>query len=316
VDSLDYAASPTVPPKKHWGVDVEKVNAYWFYDLARELRAVAALPDDGDANSAMMPIINARWRMINLVTKGDPIPLGVSKASAQGLLTHLENCFSHFMVDDGQGGKKFQWPNDGDKVPGYLYFSFRFDLERFETIFSAEMGDAATYFVPRRGIYNTAALVDAAHETFPPELREIIPEKTKLEWNSAGRCLAFNLCSASGFHVARAVEGAMEIYYEAFVGKTPKELSWGKYLEDLEGVAKRDDLPAEKTLAAIRQMKDDYRNPLMHPRVVLTESEARILFSNGESIIMAMAGELQKLNGQQNLPLPGPIAALYQEAGT
>ena len=37
-------------------------------------------------------------------------------------------------------------------------------------------------------------------------------------------------------------------------------------------------------------MKDDYRNPVMHPlRVTLTESDARMLFDNGESLIIAMA---------------------------
>jgi hypothetical protein len=167
---------------------------------------------------------------------------------------------------------------------------FRRALETFETVFSAEMGETATYFVPRKGIFYTPALVDTADESFPTDVRNDIPEKTKLEWRAAGRCLAFNLLSASGFHVARAVEGTMEAYYTAFVGTPPKEISWGKYLEDLEKVTG----PAKKTLAEIAQMKDDYRNPLMHPRVVLTEPDAKILFGNGESLIITMAGEIKK----------------------
>jgi hypothetical protein len=42
-------------------------------------------------------------------------------------------------------------------------------------------------------------------------------------------------------------------------------------------------------------MKDDYRNPIMHPRVVLTESDARMLFDNGESLIIAMAQEIAEI---------------------
>lgn len=280
---------------------MEKVNAYWFYDLGRELRAVASLPDGGDANTAVMPIINAHWRLTNLVTKGDPIPLGVSKASAQTLLSHLNGCFDHFMVDNGEGGRKFQWPSDGDKMPSWLYVSFRFDLERFETIFSAEMTDTATYFVPRRGIFNTAALVDTADEAFPAEIRGFIPQKTQDDWRSAGRCLAFNLLSASGFHVARAVEGTLEAYYQSFTGKTGTENGWNDYIKALEGVTGLKP-PSPKTIAGLRQMKDDYRNPLMHPRVVLNEPEARILFANGESLIMAMAGEIKDAT---TLPLIG-----------
>ena len=53
--------------------------------------------------------------------------------------------------------------------------------------------------------------------------------------------------------------------------------------------------PAAKTLAELMQMKDDYRNPLMHPRVTLSETEARILFDNGESLIIAMAEEIKAI---------------------
>jgi hypothetical protein len=291
---------------------VEKVNAYWFYDLARDLRAVASLPDGVDANTALMPILNARFRMGNLVTKGDPIPLGVSKASAQALLEDLEHCFGNFHIDDGEGGKKFEWPKEGQTLPPWLFLAFRSSLDKFETVFSAEMAEAATYFVPRRGIFYTPALVDTADETFPENVRDAIPEKTKLEWRSAGRCLAFALCSASGFHVARAVEGTMEAYYQALVGKGPGEITWGKYLEDLEVAAKKPDGPSEKTLAGIRQMKDDYRNPLMHPRVVLSESDARMLFANGESLILGMANEIKKVT---QLPLVGgTISKLFARA--
>ena len=78
-------------------------------------------------------------------------------------------------------------------------------LERFETIFREELGETATYYVPRKGIYATAALVEAADESFPIEIAVVIPEKTKVDWRAAGRCLALNLLTASGFHVARAV---------------------------------------------------------------------------------------------------------------
>ena len=83
-------------------------------------------------------------------------------------------------------------------------------LSEFETIFREEMREAAIYRVPQRGIYDTAKLIDAADQSFPAEIAMAIPFKTREDWKAAGRCLAFNLLSASGFHVARAVEGTME----------------------------------------------------------------------------------------------------------
>jgi hypothetical protein len=170
-------------------------------------------------------------------------------------------------------------------------------LKKFETIFSTEMSELSTYFVPQRGIYSTAALIDSADQSFPPDIFGHVPDKAKADWRAAGRCLAFNLLSATGFHVARAVEATLEVYYQLYTGKTGPLSGWNDYIQALERVTTKGDkpAPAAKTLAELRQMKDDYRNPVMHPRVTLSETEARILFDNGESLIIAMAEEIKTI---------------------
>jgi hypothetical protein len=157
------------------------------------------------------------------------------------------------------------------------------------------MRETATYFVPRRGIYWTPALVDSADETFPNDLLPFIPQKARDDWKSAGRCLAFSLLSASGFHVARAVEACLESYYGLFSGKPGATLhGWHEYITCLQKIAetKPTPCPLAKTLIELDQMREDYRNPIVHPRVVLSEGDARMLFANGESLIIAMAQEL------------------------
>jgi hypothetical protein len=159
------------------------------------------------------------------------------------------------------------------------------------------MAEMTTYFVPKRGIYAVAALAETAHESFPGDLLQFIPEKTQVDWRSAGRCMAFNLLSACGFHVARAVEGTMEAYYQLFSGKPGKTLrSWDDYHKELEKIANTNPTPAPepKTLVEFDQMRRDYRNPIVHPRVTLDEADARILFNNGESLIIAMASEIKR----------------------
>jgi hypothetical protein len=138
-------------------------------------------------------------------------------------------------------------------------------------------------------------LVDTADETFPKDLLAFIPQKAKDDWKSAGRCLAFSLLSASGFHVARAVEACLESYYGLFSGKPGETLhGWYDYIKALKEIAEKKPTPCptEKTLVELDQMREDYRNPIVHPRVVLTEGDARMLFANGESLIIAMAQEL------------------------
>lgn len=69
--------------------------------------------------------------------------------------------------------------------------------------------------------------------------------------------------------------------------------------------------PSEKTRAELKRMKDDYRNPVAHPRVTLEESDARMLFANGESLIIAMAQELKAASqsGIQPVLIPAAMVA-------
>jgi hypothetical protein len=161
------------------------------------------------------------------------------------------------------------------------------------------MQEATSYFVPKRGIYVTSALIDSADQSFPYLLLRFIPEKARMEWRAAGRCLAFSLLSASGFHVARAVEAVLDVYIKTFSPTVDtSKFSWGDFLKELEGAKSSDAgiCPSEKVISELRQLKDDYRNPLMHPRVVLSEADARVLFDNGESLIILMAEHLRSMN--------------------
>lgn len=210
----------------------------------------------------------------------------------------------HLTTQNANGEKVVTYPaSSAEVVRSWSLYGVRHALEVFETVFRAEMRETATYYVPPRGIYSTAALVDAADNSFPKAVLPYVPLKTREDWKAAGRCLAFSLLSASGFHVARAVEGTLEAYWRRFSGAAAAATlnSWHDYLKELDAIAakKPNPAPAVKTLAELRQMKDDYRNPIMHPRVVLNEQDARMLFDNGESLIIAMADELREIAQMQ-----------------
>lgn len=277
------------------GADVERINQFQVYSFGKALKEVTAFQGEVPPKVALWELWQARNALERFVS-GDPFPLGLSKGAAEAVVENIGRIFSHFFQTKDEKGEELFLPTPTEvPIQSYFWDLLRGSIERFETIFSEEMREAATYFVPRRGIYSTPALVDSAHETFPIEILPFIPTKALEEWRSAGRCLAFNLLSASGFHVARAVESAMESYYQIFCGKPGQTLkSWNDYHGALTKAreANVDPKPSEKTLSEIDQMRSDYRNPIMHPRVVLSESDARMLFANGESLIIAIAQEI------------------------
>lgn len=259
---------------------MERINQFETYKLAQALTPIKAL---ADKNSDLEPksIDYMIWLAVRLTEQliaNNSIPLGVSKSSANELHEKLSELF--------QECRRAREPEEPALIPLWKLALLASTIEKFETVFGEEMAEAAAYVVPRRGIFYTPALVDAADECFPRDLIPHIPQKARTEWRAAGRCFAFNLLSASGFHVARAVEGVMEAYFQIFAKQPGKALkSWGDYLAEFEKMQKAGitPLPEEKTLAEFKQMKDDYRNPIMHPRVVLTEGDAKMLFNNGES---------------------------------
>lgn len=278
------------------GTDVERINQFAFYDIGRTLKQLASYQGAVHPTRVFSDVLSAGQAVSKLIS-GDPIPLGVSKGPADSLNAVIEAIMeAYFRETTPDGEKILKFPEETDaSIPSFYLDWYRRSLHAFELVFGEEMREAATYFVPRRGIFYTPALVDGADETFPKDVLPLIPQKSRDEWCAAGRCIAFNILSASGFHVARAVEGMLEAYYTTFCGRSPPEgRSWGHLIGDLEG-DKLTPKPNGKTLAEIRQMKDDYRNPLMHPRVVLSESDARMLFANGESVIIAMAQEIREI---------------------
>lgn len=298
---------------------MERINQYSFYDLGQTFQKLSGRSGNIRPDEVLWDLFGARTSVKGLLDN-KPIPIGVSRTAAHSILVAIDDISSeHFRgPEKPDGTRDFKFPADNDPaISDWRWNSLCRSISNFETIFGAEMREATTYFVPRRGIYWTPALVDSADESFPEHIRPMLPNKTREDWRAAGRCLAFNLLSASGFHVARAVEGALEAYYQLYSGMPGETLhSWHDYAKALGKIAeaKPTPAPAEKTLAELTQMKDDYRNPIMHPRVTLTESDAKMLFNNGESLIIAMAEEILAINKAGGVQPALAIAAPAQAA--
>ena len=275
------------------GADVERINDFALYELADALKALSNY-NEKISKSDVWSEASIAVRALNDLLSGSPLTIEFSKQSAQKLRDFLVKEFIN--NKDGEEYDPYFTPEDEEEtIWGHIFRRYRRLLLDFETIFGTEMRDAATYFVPRRGIFHTPSLIDHADEAFPTEVKNYVPGKSKEDWKAAGRCLAFSLHSASGFHVTRAVEGILEKYYQKFCNKGPEDTlhGWHDYIEALKKVNAAP-TPSDKTLSQLTQMKDDFRNPLAHPRVVLSETDARMLFDNGESLILAMASEIKE----------------------
>lgn len=162
-------------------------------------------------------------------------------------------------------------------------------LTEFQTVLNAELGIADCYFVSRKGAFDTASLISAGELCFPPDL----PAKAATsiaDVRAAAKCLAFEVPTASGFHIMRALEAVIRSYWPvASSGKAhPKNKTMGSYIKNMNDKG----YGSAKVRAVLQQIKDLHRNPLAHPDVTLEVDEASLLFGICQSAIAAMLREI------------------------
>jgi hypothetical protein len=168
-------------------------------------------------------------------------------------------------------------------------------LTAFKTVLEAEFQTAATYLVTGRRGYDIGALIENGEVIFPDELMRRVPG-VQFDLREAGKCIAFNLGTAAGFHLLRALELVIQAYWDVVMQgiPLPANRNIGAYIREMEQVAKGD----PKVLGALRQIKDHHRNSLMHPEETLDLDAAIALLGIVQSAAIAMLNEI---------PEPAPI---------
>ena len=163
----------------------------------------------------------------------------------------------------------------------------------FETVLAAELEELATYHVTPKAGYSTDVLIERAESVISDSFRIKLSLRTIKEIRESGRCLVFDNATASGFHMMRAIELVMHDYYLVICKPRPKPTklleNWGAYLALL---SKETDDGVKKVVAILQQIKDQDRNFIMHPEVVLSQDEAFKLFEVAKAAIIAMADAL------------------------
>jgi hypothetical protein len=275
---------------------MDRADLYRVYDLGASVRPLTSIKNGDTLAKVYVPLLTAKGALSQLLGPTPQARLDLCTQAARDLLEVVGRIeISHFTDKET---RTFTYPQDADTKQLEPWFVWQLEgaYQNFESVFRAEMQAAATYWVPKRGAYSTRDLVDAFDLSFLPELRLVLGEKALSEYRNAGRCFAFGLWSAAGYHSCRAVEAVLRPYYCLLTGKEDNEhKTWGDLIKELKG---RTEEPkaSEKALFYLQQLKDNERNPLMHVRVVLDEQDADILLNSSKVVIVLMAREIQSVH--------------------
>jgi hypothetical protein len=161
---------------------------------------------------------------------------------------------------------------------------FTNDLTAFDALLNHELGKLPAYIIEKKiGIYNLDDLANNANQHLSVVVDKQVADD--LDLKAAGRCLAFELCTASGFHSVRAVEGAARKYYKLLTNKDPEEagMPLGPIVnglrEKLKSEGSDNDTPLGMIISTLARINNVYRKPLTHPEMVLDTSDAaKLLF--------------------------------------
>jgi hypothetical protein len=168
-------------------------------------------------------------------------------------------------------------------------------LAAYEPVLRADLSVIDAYFVTRKSGYDTLSLIQNAEVLFPDDLSTKVPAAVH-DIREAGRCLAFELCTAAGIHILRALELVLKAYFKSVTsgGALPTNRNLGAYIKKME-MQKAGD---PKTLAVLTQIKDLHRNSLMHPEDILSKEDAISLFGIVFSAMRAMLKSIPDMPAQ------------------
>jgi hypothetical protein len=112
------------------------------------------------------------------------------------------------------------------------------------------------------------------------------------DFSEAGKCIVFERSTAAAFHILRATEVLVRLYYKKFLRKKPDGKTWGQLLNELKNKPSGKK-PNPVTVNHLINIKDSFRNPTQHPDKVYDIQEVQDLLSVCIDVVNKMVEEIK-----------------------
>lgn len=195
-----------------FGETMQRVNIYQFYRFGYAIRALSTITNKSQIYEEVTTLFDARRALADLLSQQQISMAGI-KPAINALIGRIDQIMT--LVEGSE-----DLPEDYT-IPAKLAHVLREAFSRFETVFEAEIVDRGTnaYAVATKGIYDTSLLITNADLVIPEDLRPVLSDVARYDLRESGRCLAFEVPTAAGFHVLRASEAIIKEYYKSLTGK-------------------------------------------------------------------------------------------------
>ena len=276
------------------GIAMQRVNVFQFYRLGHVVHALSTTKEGSKVKEVYYRLSSAQmW--LEYLLQDQLVPLGVARPACLTLLEAVKNILKppapNSFVEPEESAPSLDMERTIDPMEA---FNITNDVQTFETVLGAQLQSLSTYFVSRKLAYETPLLIEEAETLLPEDIRKEVPEAIQ-DLQQAGKCIAFEIPTAAGFHIIRATEAVIRKYYTASVGKPPKMKmrNWGTYIKNL-ATAKAD----ARVTGFVDHIRETYRNPVLHPEETLTPQDAQVLLGVCVSAIVLMVSAMKTIQAQ------------------
>ena len=268
------------------------LNLAYIYQLSEKFDALRALKPDADLKEIWVDLLIAQSNLRDIYN-GEVFAhaFRTSRNTASYIYNTIEELLAR------------QREEPESKLTELDVQNIQSGLSEVETILRAELSAAHAYLATPIGAYDSVALLQEPWRVWPADLLLKLPN-TNADVFELGKCMAFQLATAAGFHALRIVENVLRKYWETVSNNAahPKIKTIGSYVNALE----KREIGDPKVIAALKQLKDLHRNPLMHPEASLTVEEAITLLGISFSVVAPMLNLIPAPTTDQSSEASGP----------
>ncbi|MBN8912121.1 MAG: hypothetical protein J0H65_08700 [Rhizobiales bacterium] len=252
-----------------------RIDGAYLYNLGSRIKPIVEMSSTEENEEIRYLIFLAENSMKSLL-QTQVFNLRTCVSSGRAFLTALEHASKKLSAE-------------GAKLSSMDIWRLKQAGEKFENVLTSELGTTDLYYVVPKGSHRTVDLIEDGRAAFPDDLSDKVP-KAVFDVQEATRCLAYERYTACGFHLHRANEAVLRIYWDVVTkGATrPKQENMGVYLSEL----KRRKKGSAKIRNILTEIKDMHRNPIIHPEHTLDQKDAMALMGVIHASITYMLKEI------------------------
>lgn len=281
----DMATQPSLlddlgffPVVRYTSVDL--VSVYEFYQLGSDVHNLTKIDDSTTDGTIYLMMFQANMALY---------AFGRNALAAKRFPDTLK---AASRVSELIEGLMPGFANLSDIIP-VLRIKLRDDVIKFEQSLDQESQKLHSY-VLNNGKLLSHDVLGKLSESFPSS--QLLDDWTVKQIDAAGKCLACWCCTASGFHILRAVELCLKAYLDVFnpTAFQAKNRNWKSYIDWLRGAG------APSELIDAMSFLHNKRNPLMHPEDELSPEEAEDLILAARLVVGILILDVESKGRQQD----------------